>query len=392
MARTEVSFRRVDSVDLLRGIIMILMALDHTRDYFGAASVNPTDLATTTPALFFTRWITHICAPVFFLVTGTGSYLALRKRTRNQLSIYLLTRGLWLIFLEFTVMRLILQFNVDYRVTIVTVFWALGWSMICLAALVQLPTAIVAGFGVVLVLGHNLFDGFAPSGAGFAGVLWTILHRPGFIVAGDHSVFAAYPLVPWIGVTALGYALGTFYTLAPERRQALLLRAGAAALAAFVVLRALNSYGDPQRWSPQHTPIFTVMSFLNTTKYPPSLLFLLMTLGPALLMLRAFDGRTPRALEPALVIGRVPFFYFVLHFFFIHVLAVIVSAVRYGSIHWMFESPTLDKYPITQPAGWPVSLPIVYLIWATVVVLLYPLCRWYAALRSRSRNPLLSYL
>ena len=385
--------RRIDSVDLLRGVIMILMALDHTRDYFGAAAVNPTDLATTTPALFFTRWVTHFCAPVFFLLTGTGAYLARRRRSTSDLSFYLITRGFWLIFLELVVMRFIWQFNVDYRVTMLTVLWALGWSMVVLGVLVYLPTWSIAAFGVLLITLHNLTDALGAQAFGAFAPLWTVLHRPGFVFNGaTHSVFVAYPLLPWIGVTAVGYALGSLYKLGVPERRALLLRIGLSLIALFIVLRALNVYGDPARWSSQHSFGFTLLSFINTTKYPPSLLFLLMTLGPALLFLRAVDGSVSRPLGPALIIGRVPMFYYLLHVVFIHLFAVIASLVRFGTAHWMFESPTIAQFPVTQPPGWPAPLPVVYLVWITVVVLLYPCCRWYAGIKARSNNPLLSYV
>jgi uncharacterized membrane protein len=385
--------RRVDSVDVLRGLIMILMALDHSRDYFGAASVNPTDLATTTAALFFTRWITHFCAPVFFLLTGTGAYLARRRRSTSDLSFFLVSRGFWLIFLELVVMRFIWQYNIDYRVTMLTVLWALGWSMVVLGLLVYAPTWVVGAFGAILITVHNLADGISPAVFGALAPLWTILHQPGFVLSGaNHIVFAAYPLVPWVGVTAVGYALGSLFKLDAGARRSLLLRLGLGLTVAFVFLRAINIYGDPSKWSVQKTTAFTFLSFINTTKYPPSLLFLLMTLGPALLFLRAVDERTPGLLRPALVIGRVPMFYYLLHVVVIHTLAVLASFARYGAVHWMFESPGLAQFPVTQPPGWAAPLPIVYLVWATVVVLLYPLCRWYAALKARSANPLLSYL
>ena len=205
-------------------------------------------------------------------------------------------------------------------------------------------------------------------------------------------MLAAYALIPWVGVTAAGYGLGRIYSWPEERRRAFLLRTGLAVIALFVVLRALNVYGDPRPWQPQSTPAFTVLSFVNTTKYPPSLLYLLMTLGPALLLLRALDRGIPQLLRPALVIGRVPLFYYVLHVPLIHLLAVLVSYARYGAIHWMFESPTLDRFPITEPPGWPLGLPTVYGIWLLVVLLLYPLCAWYSDVKARRRSLVLSYL
>ena len=380
---------RIESVDVVRGVIMIIMALDHTRDFFGFPGQNPTDMATTTTALFFTRWITHFCAPVFFLLTGTGAYLALRRRSPSELSGFLFKRGLWLIFLEVVVVRcLAYQFNFDFRVTMLLVLWALGWAMITLSALVRFPAYVATAFGVLMIAGHNLFDSVKS-----ASPLWSILHSPGFVLnTPDHVVFAAYPLIPWVGVTAVGYGLGQVYGWEADRRRAFLLRLGLALSLGFLVLRGINVYGDPSRWMPQKTMLFPVLSFLNTTKYPPSLLFLLMTLGPAMIFLAAVDRGTPRILRPALVFGKVPMFYFVLHFTLIHLLAIVTCYARYGSPHWMFESPDLGHYPFSAPPGWGFSLPVVYLVWAFVVVAMYPLCRWFAALRQRRNDPWLSYL
>jgi uncharacterized membrane protein len=380
---------RVESVDVVRGVIMILMALDHTRDFFGIPGQNPTDLASATPALFLTRWITHFCAPAFFLLTGTGAYLSLRRKSPGELSRFLITRGIWLIFLEVVVVRCFAyQFNFDYRVTMLLVLWALGWAMITLSALVRLPAFVATALGALMIVGHNLFDSVKS-----ASPLWTILHSPGFILnTPEHVVFTGYSLIPWVGVTAVGYGLGQVYSWDTERRRAFLLRLGLASSLAFIVIRGLNIYGDPSRWMRQKTAVFTVLSFLNTTKYPPSLLFLLMTLGPAMIFLCSVDRGTPRVFRPALVIGKVPMFYYVLHFALIHLLAVVTCYARYGSAHWMFESPDLAHYPFSPPPGWGYSLPVVYLLWAFVVVTMYPLCRWFAALKQRRSDPWLSYL
>lgn len=383
---------RVEAVDVVRGIIMILMALDHTRDYFGNAAASPTNLATTSTALFLTRWVTHFCAPTFFLLTGTGAYLSRRRRTTSGLSRFLITRGLWLIFLELTVVRFFWQFNVDYRLTLLDVLWALGWSMIVLGVLVWLPTRVIAAFGLVLIAVHNAFDGVKVTG-GAAGALWTVLHVPGILAPGPaHVIFDAYPLIPWIGVTAVGYALGALYDMDAERRRSLLLRLGLGAIALFFVLRAINVYGDPLPWSPQKDGVFTLLSFINTNKYPPSLLFLLMTLGPVMLALRAMDRGVPAVLRPAWIVGAVPMFYYLAHIVLLHLVAVVMCLARYGSIRPAVESPTLDRFPMTQLPGWPVSLPVVYLLWIGIVVVLYPICRWYAGVKQRSRNPWLSYL
>jgi uncharacterized membrane protein len=385
--------QRVDTVDVVRGIIMILMALDHTRDFFGDASASPTNLGTTTVALFFTRWVTHFCAPTFFLLTGTGAYLARRRRSVADLSRFLVTRGLWLIVLELTFTRFLWQFNVDYRVTMLNVLWALGWAMIVLGALVHLPVRAIAAFGVAMIAAHNLFDGVKTAALGSLAPVWTILHAPGFLLAGPpHTVFVAYPLVPWLGVTAAGYALGALWDLPAEQRRSWLLRIGVGAIAAFVVLRGFNVYGDPAPWSPQRRAGMSLVSFLNLNKYPPSLLFLLMTLGPVLLALRALDARTPAALRPALVIGKVPMFYYLAHILTLHLVALGASLARYGTARPAIESPSLDRFPMTQLPGWPVSLPVVYAIWIGVVVALYPLCRWYAGVKRRSASPWLSYL
>ncbi|MDQ3427467.1 MAG: heparan-alpha-glucosaminide N-acetyltransferase domain-containing protein [Gemmatimonadota bacterium] len=380
---------RLESIDVVRGVIMIIMALDHTRDFFGMPGQSPTDLATATPALFLTRWVTYICAPVFFLLMGTGAYLSLRRQSTSELSRFLFTRGLWLIVLEVTLVRCFAyQFNVDYRVTMLLVLWALGWALITLGVLVRLPAFVVTAIGVVMIVGHNLSDG-----ANLSGPLWSILHSPGFVLnRPEHVVFVAYPLVPWVGVTAAGYGLGQIYRWDADRRRAFLLRVGLALGLAFLAVRGLNAYGDPAPWMPQQTAAFTVLSFLNTTKYPPSLQFLLMTLGPAMLLLRAVDRGTPRILRPALVIGKVPLFYYALHFALIHLLAVVTCYVQYGSAHWMFESPDLAHYPFSPPPGWGYSLPVVYLVWGFVVIALYPLCRWFAALKQRRSDAWLSYL
>lgn len=384
---------RLESIDVVRGVIMIIMALDHTRDFFGIPGQNPVNLVTTTPALFFTRWITYYCAPVFFLLTGTGAFLSLKRKSEAELSGFLFTRGLWLLFLDLVVLRCFsYQFNMDYRVTMLLVLWALGWAMITLSALVRLPAAVVTAIGVVMIIGHNLFDGLRFTGP-LSGPVWSILHAPGFALnTPEHVVFVAYPLIPWIGVTAAGFGLGQIYRWEAERRRAFLLIAGVVLTVGFVALRAVNGYGDPSHWSARPSAIFTVLSWLNTTKYPPSLLYLLMTLGPALLLLRSVDRGTARWLRPALVFGKVPMFYYILHFTFIHLLAVIVCLVRYGSAHWMFESPDLGHYPFSPPPEWGYSLPLVYLIWAFVVIAIYPLCRWFAALRQRRDSTWLSYL
>jgi uncharacterized membrane protein len=379
---------RLESIDVVRGFIMILMALDHVRDFFGNSGLNPTDPATTTAPLFFTRWITHFCAPVFFLLTGTGAYLSLRKKSKSELSGFLFTRGLWLIFLEVTVVRCLgWEFNFDYHLLILMVLWALGWAMIVLSVLVYLPAWAVTTFGIVMIASHNLFDS-----VGSSSVIWSILHVQAPVFSDpSHMILIGYPLIPWVGVTAAGYGLGQIYSWPSERRRQFLLPLGAGLGAAFVVLRAVNIYGDPSRWATQKSTAATMLSFLNTTKYPPSLLYLLMTLGPTLLFLWAVDAGTPLWLRPALVFGKVPMFYYLLHIPLIHLLAMATCYARYGHVHWMFESARFPNFPITKPPDWGYSLPIIYLVWIIVVVTLYPLCRWFAGVRQRRRDFWLSY-
>ena len=378
---------RLTSVDTLRGLVMVLMALDHVRDFFGVPGLNPVNLSQTTVPLFVTRWVTHICAPTFFLLTGTGAWLS--RRPRAELSRFLLTRGLWLLALEVTVVRCLgFQFNVDYQVTGLVVIWALGWAMIVLSGLVWLPLWAITTVALVMIAGHNALDGIRSTHP-----LWVFLHTPGLLVnEPGFVVFVAYPIVPWVGVTALGYCLGRIFEWDPAHRRDFLLRAGVGTTVAFVALRLANIYGDPAPWSVQASSLMTAVSFLNTTKYPPSLLFLLMTLGPALILLRAFERRTPGWLAPATVFGRVPLFYFVLHFFLIHLLAAIACAWIYGTPRYMMQSPDLGNYPFTVPPGWGFPLPVVYGVWVAVVAMLYPVCAWYGALKRRSASRWLSYL
>lgn len=375
---------RIESIDVVRGAVMVLMALDHVRDFFCIPGVNPTDLTQTTIPYFFMRWITHFCAPVFFLLTGTGAYLSLRKKSKRELSRFLFTRGLWLIFLELVVVRCFgWAFNFNYHFTMVQVLWTLGWAMIVLSALVYLPASVVTTFGVVMIASHNLLDN-VQSRSWF----WSILHVPNVLVRTPRIVVVdVYPLIPWIGVTAVGYVLGQTYRWPTDRRKAFLSRTGLAVTAGFILLRAINRYGDPVRWSWQKSVGFTVLSFLNTTKYPPSLLYLLMTLGPALLFLWVIDGRTPRWLRPVLIVGKVPMFYYLVHIPLIHLLAVAVSYARYGQVRWVLEAP----FFFHQPPGWGYSVPIIYLVWVCVVLALYPLCTWFADLKQRRSDAWLSY-
>jgi len=401
---------RIDSIDLLRGIVMVIMMLDHTRDFIhsGGLLFDPTDLTQTTPALFFTRWVTHFCAPVFVFLAGTGAYLQLaRGKSKRDLSRFLVTRGLWLIVLELTVVRLGVFFSLDYRfLGFLQVIWVIGASMVILAALIHLPLRILAAFGIAMIALHNLVDRFQVTGwqgptspvPGLGAKLWIVLHQPfqAFPILGFPSpvVIIIYPLVPWVGVMALGYAFGSLYQKDSVQRRRCLLIIGGLATALFIVLRAINVYGDPSRWSPQKNALFTLLSFLNTTKYPPSLLFLLMTLGPAILALAWFESNKTFAsgLRNALVtFGRVPLFFYLLQWYTAHLMAVVLGLIAGQSVAWQFESP-IDKFSHPPPLGVGFRLWVVYVCWIIGVLLLYPLCKWFAAVKARRRDWWLSYL
>ena len=390
---------RLNSVDAVRGIVMVIMALDHVRDFFHvyAKTFDPLDPSKTWTTLFFTRWITHFCAPTFVFLAGTGAFLSTRRgKTKNELSWFLLTRGLWLILLEVTAVRFGWFFNFDYHFVFVQVIWAIGWGMIVLAGLVFLPTRVIAAFGLALIFLHNALDGLRSQDFGAWRWLWVVLHETNILFPREGSlVLIAYPLVPWVGVMAAGYAFGEILTLERERRRRLLFRVGFAAVALFVLLRWLNVYGDPLPWASQERGAwFTFLSFLNTQKYPPSLLFLLMTLGPSIIALALFDReRVPGALtRPFVTFGRVPLFYYLLHVPLMHLVAVVFAYVKYGHAEWLFLNWPPPGQPQLEPKGYGYDLWVVYLVWLGVVLALYPLCRWFAAVKSRRRDAWLSYL
>lgn len=390
---------RLDSVDFVRGVVMVVMALDHVRDFFHAyaKAFDPLDPSKTWTLLFFTRWATHFCAPTFVFLAGTGAFLSTRRgKTNAELARFLLTRGLWLVLLELTLVRLGWFFNFDYHVMIAQVIWAIGWSMVALAGLVFLPTRVVAAFGLALIFLHNLFDGVSADSFGPFRWLWVLLHESNVLMPSNGiAVFVAYPLVPWVGVMAAGYAFGSLLTLERERRRRLLFLIGGAAVLLFVVLRALNVYGDPTPWAPQGRGAwYTFLSFLNTQKYPPSLLFLLMTLGPSILAVALFDCvREPGALvRPFVVFGRVPLFYYLLHVPLMHLVAVVFAYAKYGRAEWLFMNWPPPGEPQLEPQGYGYDLWVVYLVWLGVVAALYPLCRWFASVKRRRRDAWLSYL
>jgi len=400
---------RIDSIDLLRGIVMVIMMLDHTRDFIHNAvfKFDPLDPTMTNPALFFTRWITHYCAPTFVFLAGTGIYLQFaRGKSKSELSRFLITRGLWLIFLELTVVRFGVTFNFDPRfLMMMQVIWVIGVSMILMAALIHLPLKVIGAFGLIMIALHNLMDRFqiqpwqGPGSPvpGFGAKLWMILHQPGAVpVAGFPSplLFILYPLIPWLGVMAVGYCFGSLYKKKPAERKLWLLRIGTIAVVLFFIIRGINVYGDLNAWSVQSRGvIYTAFSFLNTAKYPPSLLFLLMTLGPAILALALFEAgnaQPPSGVRKFFVtFGRVPLFFYVLQWFTAHLISLGLHFAFGKQTAWLFQTP-LDWFGNPPQMGF--NLVVVYLSWIAGVLILYPLCKWFAGVRQRRKDWWLSYL
>ena len=384
---------RLDSVDLLRGLVMILMALDHTRDFVGYIRIDAMDIARTHPALYWTRWITHFCAPTFVFLAGASALLyGARGRDRGEWSHFLLTRGLWIASLEFTLSRFAWTFNLDYRWMWVQVIWVIGCSLVLLSFLVKFSPQVVGAIGIAIIALHNLTDSIGRAQLGSLYPVWSLLHVTDLLRPAEDAFFlVGYPLIPWFGIALAGYGFGKLLLRdAPERRR-FMLRTGAALTIGFVVLRYLNFYGDPRPWSVQSDSVRTLFSFLNTTKYGPSLLYTLMTLGPALIFLGLLQGRSlPRWSRWVVTFGRVPLFYYILHIFVIHALAVVVAYVSYGDASFLTGNPPAIMGS-TLPKDWGVSLPWVYASWFFVLALLYPLCVWFARLKQRSSARWLSY-
>jgi uncharacterized membrane protein len=403
------SRHRLDAIDLLRGVVIVLMALDHVKGNFTSAQFDPTDLAKTTPAYFVTRWVTHFCAPVFVFLAGTGAFLAgSHGKGRGALSWFLFSRGLWLILLELTVIRFAWFLEVSYTFSFGQVIWAIGWSMIALSALVFLPVSAITVFGVAVIAFHNLSDNVSPEKWGDFAWLWQLLHTGGEVKldtvfhAGDiwewtrgKTFWAMYPVLPWLGVMAAGYGFGALWLLPPQRRRKELLGLGLALTVTFIALRYANIYGDkpwgsPTQagpWSVQEHWWLTLFSFVNCQKYPPSLCFLLMTLGPAITALALFDHTVGPVGRFFVTFGRVPLFFYLLHWYLIKGLVFAFAFARYRRADWLYGGP-----PRQPPSGDGYDLWVIYLVWIVVVALMWPLCAWFAGIKRRSRSAWLSYL
>ena len=390
---------RIQSVDALRGAIMMLMAIDHIRDYVARSAQQflPTDLTRTTAAIFLTRWITHFCAPVFMLTAGLGAYLWMTRRhhSKGELSRLLICRGIWLIVLEVTILRLIFFSQISFAANpvLLIILWAIGISMIALAGLIYLPMRVLMGISIAIIALHNLLDAVSAERFGRAAWIWDILHQQNVFAFHGINFVTAYPVLPWIGVMTGGYCLGMVFDWDADRRRRFLVRLGLALTAAFVVVRAVNVYGDPLRWSHQASPVFTVLSFLNVTKYPPSLDFLLMTLAPAVVGMAWLEKFHFHFTNPLIVFGQVPFFYYGAHLLLAHLIAIGMNFVRYGAKSFLLIAPPSMGGPSELfPVGYGFPLWTVYAVWVVVILLLYPACLWFARLKQRRDDWWLTYL
>ena len=371
---TAITKSRIESIDLLKGLVMVIMALDHTRDYFhySAFYFDPTDPTQSTLPIFFTRFITHFCAPAFCFLAGTSAFMVGKRKSKSELSSFLLKRGLWLVFIEMTIVNFAWYFDIYFKSPGLLVIWSLGISMIFLAALVHLPRKFILLFSILLIMGHNLLDTIHYNG----NVFWAILHEFAiFKITNDVEFVVGYPIIPWIAVMALGYYFGAFYDKSYDslKRKKLFNLIGISAIVAFVILRFSNLYGDPVLYKDYGVLSKNFISFLNPSKYPPSLNYLLMTLGTAILFLANVEKLKGKVVDFFSTFGRVPFFYYILHLYLIHLIALIFAELSgFGwkimiLQDWVTETPTLKGY------GFP--LWVVYTVWIFVIVLLYPLCK-----------------
>lgn len=380
--------QRIYSIDILRGIIMVIMALDHVRDYFTNAQFDPLDLTKTSPILFFTRIITHLCAPTFVFLSGTSAFLSLsKKKNKKAASIFLIKRGLWLLLLELTIIGFGFQFDIGFHMVFAQVIWAIGCSMLVLSLLIHLKPAYIAIIGLVLIFGHDVLDHINADSFGHDKLLWLMLHQQGFYAFNNYeSIFVLYPILPWIGIMAVGYAFGTYFKLNAEHRKALFYKIGLSSLVLFVILRFINKYGDPFPWQPQTTLAKNIMAFIKVNKYPPSLFYVLLMLGISITALAFLENVNNKITNIFKVYGRVPMFYYLLHIYLIHGLAGLILYIKYGL------SPFSKSLFDPGPAGWGYNLPIIYLIWLGVVIILYFPCRWFVKIKQTRSDWWLSYI
>jgi uncharacterized membrane protein len=396
MPKTTVLTQRIYSIDVLRGVVMIIMALDHVRDYFHYAAFtdSPTNLLTTTPLLFFTRWITHFCAPTFLFLSGISAYLMGQKKTKKELSSFLIKRGIWLVIVEVLIVTLAWTFNPFYNLLILQVIWAIGISMIILGLLVWLPTNWILVFGLLIICFHNMLDDAEISRQGHVGLIWELAHHGNFTpltLMPNHSVFIVYAFLPWTGIMLTGYGIGRLFTasIPSARRRLVLYTMGSAFILLFMILRSVNHYGDPVHWYMQRNRFFSWLSFFNLSKYPPSLDYIAMTVGVAMIMLGLLDRISKNSFSFVGVFGRVPFFYYVVHLYLIHTMVVIFFFSK--------GYPSKDIAPqhspfLFRPDNFGFGLAGVYLLWAAVILILFPICSWYDQYKTTHKKWWLSYM
>lgn len=368
---------RIQSIDILRGLVMIIMTLDHTRDFYSNITFDPLDLTQTNSALFFTRWITHFCAPIFVFLAGSSAFLFLNNgKSKKQTAKFLFTRGLWLIFVEIFIVGLGWEFDVSYSFIGLQVIWAIGCSMIFLSVLIFLNPIHIGLIGISIIVGHNALDNVHAESFGKLKIVWAILHEQQFFeYSKNRFIGVLYPLIPWVGVMAAGFWFGSLYTKNEAIRKKILLRLGFICLLLFIIIRYKNVYGDLNVWIHQDTWYKTVLSFINCTKYPPSLLFLLMTLGVAFIVLALLENVQNKITNVVMVYGKVPFFYYILHIYLIHGSALLfINAFHISKENWGF------------------GLLGVYIAWAVIVMVLYFPCFWYMKVKQRNKSWWLSYL
>lgn len=384
--------KRIESIDLLRGLAMIVMALDHVRDYFHilAFTTNPMDPETTNLALYFSRWITHFCAPFFVFLSGTSIFLQSQRKSKRALSQFLLIRGLWLILVEVSIITLAWSFNPFYNFFFFQVIWAIGASMLLMGLLIWLPFRMLLATGFIIVLGHNAFDAMEAAEGFQSNFWWDMLHIGNFAVypiTSSHMLGFIYPVLPWTGVMILGYGAGVFYSpkYTPAQRKKLLTYLGLGLLLLFITLRLINVYGDPKPWTYQKNTLATVFSFLDVNKYPPSLIFTCMTLSPLLILLAAWENLRNGFARVCIIFGRTAFFYYILHLYLIHFLATISFYLRGHSMQQLAEQNIRLPFWFIYP-GDGYSLGVTYLWWILIVALLFPLCHWYNNYKSKHRH------
>ncbi|MGO4293575.1 DUF1624 domain-containing protein [Chitinophaga sp. RAB17] len=381
--------QRINSIDTLRGIVMIIMVLDHARDYFSSINYDPLDLNKTSVLLFMTRWITHFCAPTFLFLSGTSAFLSLSKKSHKEASLTLLKRGVWLIFMELTILNFGWQFDPGFHLIFLQVIWAIGWSMILLSGLIFLHPKYILWIGLVIIFGHNTLDQLPASSFGRSSYLWMLLHESGIYKINNYeSIFVLYPLIPWIGVMAVGYAFGTLFKYPPAFRVPLFIKIGLGCLVLFILLRFFNFYGDPFPWQLQDVWWKSILDFIKCNKYPPSLLYILMTLGVAITALALLEYKQNWLTDILSVYGKVPMFFYVLHIYLMHATQLLVTVLCGFSVETMLNFP----FRGAPPSGWGFNLPVVYLVWIMVVATLYIPCRWYMRLKQREKKWWHSYI